>query len=94
MTSPATVTEVMRRFHLPNAAQVPTVFNSLDARDKYEVLAAAHRATTKAKVPARSTTPPPATTNRSVQTTRGPSRPALPADGDPVAAAIAFMAKE
>ena len=94
LAHPATKNEVMRKFPGTTPADVPAVFNAMDPRDRYEVLKAAHAGMTK-QVPARpSSTPPPATTNRSVSTTATPRRAAPDANSDPVAAAIAFMARE
>lgn len=90
---PQTRQEVIRRFPGITVADVPQVFDSLDAPTRYEILKAAHKALTVQSVPARSTTPPPPT-RRSVQTTATP-RGAAPAAGqDVVAAAIAHLARE
>jgi len=95
LAHPSTKTEVMRKFPGTTPADVPFVFNALDAKERYEVLTAAHTAMTKqTKVPVRSITPPPPTTNRTLTGTATPRKAAPDANGDPVAAAIAFMARE
>lgn len=91
---PQTRQEVIKRFPGTPVADVPQVFDSLDASTRYEILKAAHKVLTTQKVPARPNPPPPATTNRSVQTTAPLRRTAPDANGDPVAAAIALLARE
>lgn len=95
LNHPATKSEVMRRFPGTTPADVPAVFNALDARERYEVLSTAHTVMTKPapKVPVRSTTPPPPTSQRTHTGSSAPRKAAPDANGDPVAAAIAHMAR-
>lgn len=92
LNHPATKNEVIRMFPGTTPADVPAVFNALDPRSRYEVLAAAHRVMTKPVQPRPSTPLPPPTTQRSVPVTPALRRPAPDANGDPVASAIAYMA--
>jgi len=91
---PLTRQEVIKRFPGITTADVPVIFDSLDAPTRYDILKSAHKALTAAQVPARPQPPPPATTHRSLQTTATPRRAASAANGDPVAAAIAHLARE
>lgn len=91
---PQTRQEVIRRFPGITVADVPQVFDSLDAATRYDILKSAHAALTAHRVPARSTPPPPATTNRALPVTAAPRKAAPDANGDPVAAAIALLARE
>lgn len=86
--------EVIKRFPGTTIADVPQVFDSLDASTRYEILKAAHKALTTQNVPTRPQPPPPPTNNRGVPTTASPRRMAPDANGDPVAAAIALLARE
>lgn len=95
LAHPATKAEVMRRFPGTTAADVPAIFNALEPKDRIDVMRAAHRAMTKPQVPAQSrpSNPPPPTHQRTL--TGGAPRAAAPAaNGDPVAAAIAHLARQ
>lgn len=92
---PQTRQEVINRFPGITVADVPAVFDSLDAPTKYEILKAAHMALTVSKVPARRPTPPPpATPKRGVPPTAPPRRAATSAGSDAVSEAIAHLARE
>jgi hypothetical protein len=90
---PQTRQEVIKRFPGLTAAEVPAVFDSLDAATRYEILKSAHTALQAPKVPSRPASPPPPTHQRGVPVTTTP-RAVAPADGDPVKAAIALLSRE
>lgn len=91
LAHPLTRNEVVKQFPGVTAADVPAVFNALDPKGKYEVLAAAHREMTKQVQPPRPTPPPPATTQRTLPPAATPRRQASEPNGDPVDSAIAFL---
>ena len=90
---PQTRQEVINRFPGITLAEVPAIFDSLDAPTRYEILKSAHTALTATKVPVRPSLPPP-THNRSVPTTATPRREGPAAGQDAVSAAIAHLARE
>ena len=92
---PATKQEVIRRFPGTTINDVPSVFDALEPQTRNEIIIAAHKAMTAPKVPSRPTNqPPPATTQRGIQTGTAPARQvASAANGDAVAAAIAHLAR-
>jgi hypothetical protein len=91
---PATKQEVVRRFPGVTVAEVPQVFDALDAATRYEILKAAHTATTAKPVPARPSQPPPAaTTQRTLTATRnGPGATQGPGSASAVDDAINLLA--
>lgn len=93
LAHPATKTEVMRRFPGTSPADVPAVFDSLDPKERHDVLTAARRSMTP-QVPVRSSSnPPPPTHQRTLSPTA--ARPgAAPVSDDPVLAAIARLSRE
>lgn len=90
---PQTRQEVIKRFPGTPITEVPMIFDSLDASTRYDILKAAHKALTAAKVPARPNPPPPATPNRGVPSTAAPRRTAS-ANDDPVADAINRLSRD
>jgi hypothetical protein len=94
---PATKQEVIKRFPGLTVAEVPAVFDALDPQTRYEILKAAHTATTaKPPVPARPSTPPPATPTRTLTGVRpagGGNRPAV-GDANAVSSAVDYLAAD
>jgi hypothetical protein len=93
LAHPATRNEVMQRFPGTTAADVPAVFDSLDPKERYEILKAAHRTTTK-QVPAPRPPTPPPTQQRTHTGSAPPRKAAASGSGDAVDDAISVLARD